>query len=66
MSPLKPLLHLIGFKQVHQKVIQIISEALMVNAKHFKVFNIQSFDFYDQQNLAQIYIDSSKTDKGKP
>ncbi len=62
MKQLIPLINLIGFKASHQKIIDIIKEALSSNAKHFKQFNMKSFDFFDpsSQHNPVIYSDSSK------
>lgn len=67
MQPLKPLVHLIGFQQTHPVIIQIINEAIQQNPKNFKNFNIQSYEFYDQNKYKDqlIYDNPYKNDKTK-
>ena len=47
MQPLKPLVHLIGFRDTHPTIMQITLEATQSAAKNYKSFNIISEEFYD-------------------
>jgi len=68
---LHPLVHIVGFKPVHQQILQLTLESAVVKeSKNYKQYKILSHDFYDGgapsgATAADIYNQTGKADRLK-